>query len=146
MPLLPPPLTSPLLLLLLPAVCLNIALLSALLPRQWSDCSRRLPVLTCGAFAPPPPALTPFPSPPPQVACCTVCNSKKGDKSLEQLRWKLRQAPKEPSTHEMEFLLSSLVGAASQDALPPEWQAYILPCNRKKKQQQTLPQAHQQQQ
>jgi hypothetical protein len=46
----------------------------------------------------------------------------------------------------MEFLLSSLVGAASQDALPPEWQAYILPFNRKKKQQQTLPQAHQQQQ
>ena len=28
------------------------------------------------------------------VACCSACNSKKGDKSLEQLRWKLRQTPK----------------------------------------------------
>ncbi|EFN55944.1 hypothetical protein CHLNCDRAFT_13740, partial [Chlorella variabilis] len=28
------------------------------------------------------------------VACCASCNSKKGDKSLEQLRWKLRQQPK----------------------------------------------------
>jgi 5-methylcytosine-specific restriction endonuclease McrA len=28
------------------------------------------------------------------VACCAACNSKKGDKSLEQLRWKLRQQPK----------------------------------------------------
>ena len=47
----------------------------------------------------------------------------------------------------MDFMLASLVGAASQDALPPEWQAYILPFNRKKKQQQqNLQQAHHRQQ
>lgn len=86
------------------------------------------------------------------VACCASCNSKKGDKSLEQLRWKLRQQPKvglglggwkavafgaacsggkfgrvllpaqEPSMHEMEFVLSMLLGSTNQDLLPPEWQ------------------------
>lgn len=28
------------------------------------------------------------------VTCCFSCNSKKGDKTLEQLGWKLRNQPK----------------------------------------------------
>ncbi|KAL4853339.1 hypothetical protein ACK3TF_005685 [Chlorella vulgaris] len=67
------------------------------------------------------------------VACCAACNSKKGDKSLEQLRWKLRQQPKEPSMHEMEFVLSMLLGSTSHDSLPTEWQAYIVPFRKKKR-------------
>lgn len=68
------------------------------------------------------------------VACCTTCNSRKGDKSLEQLRWKLRQTPKEPSPHEMEFLLANALGSAvTPDSMPREWSNYILPFARKKK-------------
>lgn len=70
------------------------------------------------------------------VACCTTCNGKKGDKSLEQLRWKLRHQPKEPSMHEMEFMMSALLGTGNHDSLPQEWQAYIVPFTRKKKKQQ----------
>lgn len=36
------------------------------------------------------------------VACCSTCNSRKGDKSLEQLGWKLHCKPTEPSPHRME--------------------------------------------
>lgn len=36
------------------------------------------------------------------VACCSTCNSRKGDKSLEQLGWKLNSKPTEPSPHRME--------------------------------------------
>ncbi|PSC70708.1 HNH endonuclease [Micractinium conductrix] len=63
------------------------------------------------------------------VACCSPCNSKKGDKSLSQLRWKLRQHPKEPSPHEMEFLLSTVLGgsAAGLESLPTQWTNYIVP-------------------
>jgi 5-methylcytosine-specific restriction endonuclease McrA len=61
------------------------------------------------------------------VACCASCNSKKGSKSLEQLRWKLRQVPKEPSIHEIDFLLSMLLGSNNHELLPEQWQAYILP-------------------
>ncbi|KAL4420238.1 hypothetical protein ABPG77_011062 [Micractinium sp. CCAP 211/92] len=68
------------------------------------------------------------------VACCSTCNSRKGDKSLEQLGWKLHSKPTEPSPHRMEFLLAHL--RASHDNLPPEWSSYILPFTRTKKQQQ----------
>lgn len=61
------------------------------------------------------------------VTCCASCNSKKGSKSLEQLRWKLRQTPKEPSIHEIDFLLSMLLGSNNHELLPEQWQAYILP-------------------
>ena len=33
------------------------------------------------------------------VTCCFRCNSKKGDKTLESLGWKLNKAPKKPRWH-----------------------------------------------
>ena len=33
------------------------------------------------------------------VTCCFKCNSKKGSKTLEELGWKLKKAPKKPKWH-----------------------------------------------
>ena len=84
------------------------------------------------------------------VACCSPCNGRKGNKSLSELRWKLRQVPKEPSPHALEFMLGMLLGTLDQSALPAEWQAYIVPFTRSsssgsKKQQQQQQQQEKQQ-
>ena len=55
------------------------------------------------------------------VACCSPCNSKKGDKSLSQLRWKLRQHPKEPSPHEMEVRAAERAERCRVQVLHVEW-------------------------
>jgi hypothetical protein len=53
------------------------------------------------------------------VACCSACNSKKGDKSLEQLRWKLRQQPKVSKAGQ--HPLAGRCMPSPRPALPMNW-------------------------
>ena len=56
-----------------------------------------------------------------------------GDKTLRELRWKLRSVPREPSSHELDFILSSVLGGLSRSDLPSEWEQYLLPIMAKEK-------------
>ena len=58
------------------------------------------------------------------VAACPPCNAKKGDKTLKQLKWKLRQEPREPSPWELNLVLAA-VGALDVKQLPQEWSGYL---------------------
>lgn len=42
------------------------------------------------------------------VTACAPCNTKKGDKTLKDLRWKLRKHPKEPSPWELNLVLAAI--------------------------------------
>eukprot|EP01025_Chloroclados_australasicus_P032811 TRINITY_DN3333_c0_g1_i1.p1 TRINITY_DN3333_c0_g1~~TRINITY_DN3333_c0_g1_i1.p1 ORF type:complete len:265 (+),score=4.12 TRINITY_DN3333_c0_g1_i1:429-1223(+) len=59
------------------------------------------------------------------VTACQVCNNKKGDKTLEQLGWKLKKIPKTPSLSDGAFVSGRTI---SRDCQPPEeWQNYLSP-------------------
>ena len=58
------------------------------------------------------------------VTACNPCNSKKGDKTLKQLKWKLLKEPKEPSPWELDLVLSS-IGAGEIKNVPEEWSSYL---------------------
>jgi hypothetical protein len=66
----------------------------------------------CDEFKPPP--------------CCTIGHGWSQPmimlESLPLKKTSNRLFVQEPSTHEMQFVVSMLMGSASQDALPPEWQ------------------------
>jgi len=53
------------------------------------------------------------------VTACYSCNNKKGNRSLEQLGWKLRVPPKEPGKFNMLFKFDIPLQR------PKEWQDYI---------------------
>jgi 5-methylcytosine-specific restriction endonuclease McrA len=57
------------------------------------------------------------------VTACAPCNSKKGDKTLRELRWKLRTPPKEPSAYQLDHVLSAVIGADKK--VPHEWESYL---------------------
>ena len=59
------------------------------------------------------------------VTACAPCNTKKGAKTLQQLKWKLRKAPREPSPFEMDLVMAS-IGAGDLSNVPQEWTDYIL--------------------
>lgn len=61
------------------------------------------------------------------VTCCSPCNRKKGDKTLKQLRWKLRQPPRKPSPRELDFMLAYVLSGVNMTDLPAEWEAYLQP-------------------
>lgn len=42
------------------------------------------------------------------VTACSSCNSRKGDQTLKQLKWKLTKEPKEPSPWELNLVLAAL--------------------------------------
>ena len=52
---------------------------------------------------------------------------------MRELRWKLRSVPREPSSHELDFILSSVLGGLSRSDLPSEWEQYLLPIMAKEK-------------
>lgn len=58
------------------------------------------------------------------VAACSPCNTRKGDKTLKQLRWKLAKPPKEPSPWELNIVLSGL-GVGNVKKIPEEWSSYL---------------------
>lgn len=58
------------------------------------------------------------------VTACAPCNTKKGDKTLRQLGWRLKKEPREPSPWEMDLVLSS-VGAGDLKNVPEEWSNYL---------------------
>lgn len=60
------------------------------------------------------------------VTCCSKCNSHKGSKTLKELRWKLRNKPKEPSPHEVTMMMAKWTGQP-MDKLPPQWDTYLQP-------------------
>ncbi|KAK9803012.1 hypothetical protein WJX73_010577 [Symbiochloris irregularis] len=61
------------------------------------------------------------------VTACETCNGLKGNKALEQLGWKLRRPPSEPSPYEFGILLGLEMGIK---ATPKEWSDYLLPLNK----------------
>ena len=62
------------------------------------------------------------------VTACSSCNTKKGDKTLKQLKWKLRKEPREPSPWEINVVIAS-IGAGENKEVPPEWAGYIFTSN-----------------
>lgn len=58
------------------------------------------------------------------VTACAPCNTKKGAKTLQQLKWKLRKEPKEPSAWEMDLVMAS-IGAGDLQNMPEEWANYL---------------------
>jgi 5-methylcytosine-specific restriction endonuclease McrA len=58
------------------------------------------------------------------VTACAPCNTKKGDKTLRQLKWKLKKEPQEPSAWELDLVLAS-VGAGDLKSIPEEWAGYL---------------------
>lgn len=58
------------------------------------------------------------------VTACGPCNTKKGDSTLRQLRWKLLSQPKEPSPWDMGIILASL-GMNNLESVPEEWSTYL---------------------
>lgn len=58
------------------------------------------------------------------VTACSPCNTKKGDKTLKQLKWKLAKQPKEPSPWELTQVLAA-VGVGDVKSVPPEWASYL---------------------
>jgi 5-methylcytosine-specific restriction endonuclease McrA len=62
------------------------------------------------------------------VTACPPCNTRKGDKSLKQLKWKLLSQPRKPSPWEMNLILAA-VGVQSAGSLPPEWANYLVTRN-----------------
>jgi 5-methylcytosine-specific restriction endonuclease McrA len=58
------------------------------------------------------------------VTACAACNTKKGDKTLKQLKWKLKKEPQEPSAWELDLVLAS-VGAGDLKSIPEEWAGYL---------------------
>lgn len=59
------------------------------------------------------------------VTACMRCNGKKGNKSLEQMGWKLRKPPGEPSPAEVAAIAG--MGVAAVQSVPKEWQSYLFP-------------------
>ncbi|PNH05704.1 hypothetical protein TSOC_008004 [Tetrabaena socialis] len=59
------------------------------------------------------------------VTACMRCNQRKRDRTLRELGWKLKRAPKEPTPYE----IGIVAGIATVDILrpPPEWELYIAP-------------------
>ena len=62
------------------------------------------------------------------VTACSTCNTKKGDKTLKQLKWKLRKEPREPSPWEINVVIAS-IGTGENKQVPPEWAEYIFTSN-----------------
>lgn len=62
------------------------------------------------------------------VAACAPCNTKKGDSTLRQLRWKLAKKPKEPSPFELNIVLAGL-GVGDVKKIPAEWSSYLFSSN-----------------
>lgn len=56
------------------------------------------------------------------VTACTVCNGKKGEKSLKQLKWKLRTQPRVPNPYELGVLLGIDLNIQTP---PKEWTDYL---------------------
>lgn len=64
------------------------------------------------------------------VTACNVCNGKKGEKSLKQLKWKLRSQPRVPNPYELGVLL----GMDLNVQMPPkEWTDYLFELKKKSK-------------
>jgi len=59
------------------------------------------------------------------VACCSSCNSNKGNKLLKELGWKLRSQPKAPTRGEIELVAS--VTKKDLASPPKEWRDYLRP-------------------
>jgi hypothetical protein len=59
------------------------------------------------------------------VTACISCNQKKGDKLLQHLGWRLKNAPKKPSPWE----IGVVIGLSQADMLRPcpEWDLYLEP-------------------
>lgn len=58
------------------------------------------------------------------VTACGPCNTRKGDSTLRELRWKLLSQPKEPSPWDMGIILASL-GMSDLESVPEEWSTYL---------------------
>lgn len=58
------------------------------------------------------------------VTACGPCNTRKGDSTLRELRWKLLSQPKEPSPWDMGIILASL-GMNNLESVPEEWSNYL---------------------
>jgi 5-methylcytosine-specific restriction endonuclease McrA len=58
------------------------------------------------------------------VTACAPCNTRKGDSTLRELRWKLAKQPKEPSPWDMGIVLPGL-GIADIASIPDEWSNYL---------------------
>jgi len=57
------------------------------------------------------------------VTACAPCNSKKGDKTLKQLKWKLLAPPREPSPYELNVQVAAI--GADKAEVPSEWANYL---------------------
>lgn len=60
------------------------------------------------------------------VTACSSCNTKKGGKTLKELRWKLPRVPKEPSPWDlnpMGMVMATI--AAERRTVPTEWSNYL---------------------
>ncbi|WPT15217.1 hypothetical protein PSENEW3_00003158 [Picochlorum sp. SENEW3] len=58
------------------------------------------------------------------VTACSPCNTRKGDSTLRELRWKLMKKPREPSPWDMGIILSGL-GISDVEKVPAEWSNYL---------------------
>lgn len=60
------------------------------------------------------------------VTCCSKCNSLKGSKTLQELKWKLKSKPREPSPHEVTMMAGQWKQAGG-GITPPQWETYLQP-------------------
>eukprot|EP00891_Asterochloris_glomerata_P005316 jgi/Astpho2/5316/Aster-x0248 len=57
------------------------------------------------------------------VTACETCNSQKGNSSLKQMGWKLKQIPKEPTPWQVGVLVG--LDNCEVKSTPPEWQNWL---------------------